>query len=699
MTAQPGDQTQPGETQFDELAEEEHAQLASPHVWARLVPLAEPTAPKELVDEAVVVGRSREKGCHLVFSHARISSRHCEIRRWNGQALLTDTSQNGTFVNSYRIAKDDPVLLQSGDEVALLQPRSATDDYRQNCFVFMMRPEGLGRAAEGAAPAGFDSVPGPRVSSGVDVDALLAARAAQPVDVGRAHPAASERPSADQAAPPPRPAEAAAARAPLAPAGPSEHADDLLRAYELHEELGKGAFAVVRRGVHRQTGEHFAIKVIAKKRLLGPGATPSAEEKEKVLREAKILKRMKHEHVVKLYDVIETHDNLYLVMELVNGGELFDDLCNHGAFPEQQARELTAQLLSALGYLHAQGIAHRDLKPENILLAYERAAAPAPSQPRSASGPVPRLKLADFGLAKMIQGESSARTFCGTPQYFAPEVLESRDSARGYGTACDMWSAGVILYILLSGQAPFEGEDIFAQVRRGQYALPHERWQGISMEAKHILSRMMMVDPARRITVDAALRHPWMRCEALSEAELLQLAHPANSARGVQASATPLAIDEIEEQSSEEEPPPSKAHRPHARPASESARPSRPKASAATLTTSTAQPTAAQAHPPLRNSGSGLMAPPKAPGAAARSAPSAVDAALAAKRKRVGGGSSVANRLPLPSGPLLGHAKHPLVSNAGRPPLVLPPPPPLNGTAAAAAPGERPLSVKAAASR
>lgn len=122
----------------------------------------------------------------------------------------------------------------------------------------------------------------------------------------------------------------------------------------------------------------------------------------------------------------QTHDSLYLVMELVEGGELYDDLSKHGAFPEHQARELTAQLLSALGYLHAQGIVHRDLKPENILLAYEANTAPGPSQPRSVDCGVPLLKLADFGLAKMIHGGSAAKTFCGTPQYFAVRRLRAR---------------------------------------------------------------------------------------------------------------------------------------------------------------------------------------------------------------------------------------------------------------------------------
>lgn len=311
MTAQPADlSTQQPETQLEDLADET---LASPRprAWARLVPLADPSAQYELVSEVVVVGRIREKGCHVTFSHPRISARHCEIRLREGEALLTDLSQNGTFVNAGKLAKESPTVIQSGDEVALLQPRSAPADLRRSSFYIFLRNDGGGGGARAcsagcAAPAAAADMRAPPahfaplVPPGVDVDALLAQRAPLPVALDGAH-LPELRPPAVRA----QPAQPRAAAAQLVPSMPSGAMDDLLKTYELHEVLGQGSFAVVRRGVHRQSGEHFAIKVITKRKLLGQRTTPSAEEKEKVLREAKILKRIKHDNVIKLYDVIE----------------------------------------------------------------------------------------------------------------------------------------------------------------------------------------------------------------------------------------------------------------------------------------------------------------------------------------------------------------------------------------------------------
>jgi serine/threonine protein kinase len=171
----------------------------------------------------------------------------------------------------------------------------------------------------------------------------------------------------------------------------------------------------------------------------------------------------------------------------------------------------------ALKYLHEQQIVHRDLKPENILL-----------QHRSSYGP-PQVKIADFGLAKLVGNEKMASTFCGTPQYFAPEVLESRNSHRGYDTACDLWSLGVILYILLCGSPPFSDNSsqgpsqggsqlsIFDQIKAGVSQAHFEGggWPGISAAAKQLVQGLLVVDPRGRLTVDGALQHPWMRGETV----------------------------------------------------------------------------------------------------------------------------------------------------------------------------------------
>ena len=242
---------------------------------------------------------------------------------------------------------------------------------------------------------------------------------------------------------------------------------------------------------------------------------------EKVLAEARILKNLSHPNIIKFHDIFENDRELCLVMELVEGGELFDYLVEHGPFNEPDARCIMQQLLEALQYLHSRNIVHRDLKPENILLDRSCSTAAGPS----GSQAPPTVKIADFGLAKLVGEKKVTSTFCGTPQYFAPEVLESRESHRGYDSACDLWSVGVIMYILLCGSPPFDESrpshiasaptrSIFEQIKAGisvQEHLTGDVWEGVSPAAKHLVGKLLMVSPVRRISVEAALRHNWMR--------------------------------------------------------------------------------------------------------------------------------------------------------------------------------------------
>lgn len=182
---------------------------------------------------------------------------------------------------------------------------------------------------------------------------------------------------------------------------PDPHTKSFGGEYELINELGRGSFAVVKKVRHRKTGVHYALKSIDKKRLLrGAGGQLHAEHKDKVLSEARILKSMSHPGIIKFHDIFETDDELCLVMELVEGGELFDYLCAHGPFKEDDARCIMDQLLQALHYLHSKHIVHRDLKPENILLRQQQRAADGTTPP-------PRIKIADFGLAKASCGPPS----------------------------------------------------------------------------------------------------------------------------------------------------------------------------------------------------------------------------------------------------------------------------------------------------
>merc|ERR1712137_291269 len=230
--------------------------------------------------------------------------------------------------------------------------------------------------------------------------------------------------------------------------------------YFLKETLGSGAFAEVRRGVHRETHEQFAVKIISKKKHCKND--PQAQER--LMKEVEILRSIDHPGVVGIVDVHDTEDTLYLVLELVTGGELFDLINQKSLFEEDEARPLVKQMLDTLSYLHDKGIAHRDLKFENILLKDKN---------------YDTVKISDFGLSRIIREGSFMQTICGTPEYLAPEVLGngSGKSKTGYSIAVDMWSMGVILYTMVCGVRPFEGSEtggVFQVIQTGIYHWPDD---------------------------------------------------------------------------------------------------------------------------------------------------------------------------------------------------------------------------------
>ncbi|KAL8616041.1 Calcium/calmodulin-dependent protein kinase type II subunit delta [Nucella lapillus] len=279
--------------------------------------------------------------------------------------------------------------------------------------------------------------------------------------------------------------------------------------YELKEELGKGAFSIVRRCVQKATGLEFAAKIINTKKL-------SARDHQKLEREARICRLLKHPNIVRLHDSIQDEGFHYLVFDLVTGGELFEDIVAREFYSEADAsrciqqilegvhnchthsiihRDLK-QILESVNYCHLHGIVHRDLKPENLLLA---------SKAKGAA-----VKLADFGLAIEVQGDQQAWFgFAGTPGYLSPEVLRKDP----YGKPVDVWACGVILYILLVGYPPFWDEDqhrLYAQIKTGAYDYPSPEWDTVTPEAKHLINSMLTVNPAKRITASEALKHPWI---------------------------------------------------------------------------------------------------------------------------------------------------------------------------------------------
>ncbi|XP_072289309.1 calcium/calmodulin-dependent protein kinase (CaM kinase) II beta 1 isoform X40 [Eucyclogobius newberryi] len=269
--------------------------------------------------------------------------------------------------------------------------------------------------------------------------------------------------------------------------------------YQLYEELGKGAFSVVRRCVKLCTGQEHAAKIINTKKL-------SARDHQKLEREARICRLLKHSNIVRLHDSISEEGFHYLLFDLVTGGELFEDIVAREYYSEADASHCIQQILEAVLHCHQMGVVHRDLKPENLLLA---------SKCKNAA-----VKLADFGLAIEVQGDQQAWFgFAGTPGYLSPEVLRK----EAYGKPVDIWACGVILYILLVGYPPFWDEDqhkLYQQIKAGAYDFPSPEWDTVTPEAKNLINQMLTINPAKRITAQEALKHPWV-CQRSTVASMM----------------------------------------------------------------------------------------------------------------------------------------------------------------------------------
>ncbi|XP_054688734.1 calcium/calmodulin-dependent protein kinase type II subunit gamma isoform X7 [Grus americana] len=293
--------------------------------------------------------------------------------------------------------------------------------------------------------------------------------------------------------------------------------------YQLYEELGKGAFSVVRRCVKKSSSQEYAAKIINTKKLSArefePVSIPDVvtatsrasvllllRNHQKLEREARICRLLKHPNIVRLHDSISEEGFHYLVFDLVTGGELFEDIVAREYYSEADASHCIHQILESVNHIHQHDIVHRDLKPENLLLA---------SKCKGAA-----VKLADFGLAIEVQGEQQAWFgFAGTPGYLSPEVLRKDP----YGKPVDIWACGVILYILLVGYPPFWDEDqhkLYQQIKAGAYDFPSPEWDTVTPEAKNLINQMLTINPAKRITADQALKHPWV-CQRSTVASMM----------------------------------------------------------------------------------------------------------------------------------------------------------------------------------
>jgi len=266
---------------------------------------------------------------------------------------------------------------------------------------------------------------------------------------------------------------------------------DELPGWTLSKELGSGHFAKVKLGTRKSDGLQVAVKIIKK---------PKGSKIKLVQAEVDILKKIDHPYIVKCFDHYDTGEKMYLMMELMDGGELFDRIVDKGHYTEDDCKVTTAKLLDAIRYLHEAGIAHRDLKPENMLMTDTTENA--------------EVKITDFGLGKVFDAHSEVmQTPCGTPGYIAPEVL----MMKGYNKACDIWSLGVIIYILLCGFPPFYADNdalLFEKIKKGEFQFLRPYWDPISDVAKDLIRKMLTVDWKQRVTAQECLQHPFVKAQA-----------------------------------------------------------------------------------------------------------------------------------------------------------------------------------------
>jgi len=262
---------------------------------------------------------------------------------------------------------------------------------------------------------------------------------------------------------------------------------DINDKYIMGEEIGRGGFSVVREATCREDGEKYAVKIVEK--------TLIQDEIKLLRREIEIMKQVEHENILKLIEIFEDDEKVYIVMELVDGSELFDRIVNKGYYSEKSTVHIVKQILNAVKYLHSKNIAHRDLKPENLLC--------------SGSGANEIVKIADFGLSKLFSGDEELTTSCGTPGYVAPEVLMS----ESYDKSVDMWGIGIITYILLAGYPPFYGDNdtqLFEKIMNADYDFDDECWDDVSELAKDFIRHLLVKNPDERFTAEQALDHLWI---------------------------------------------------------------------------------------------------------------------------------------------------------------------------------------------
>lgn len=454
--------------------------------WAKLISKSSKNAsifelmPKEADLEGrynlVTLGRSGSCEIKLPTS-VRISNRHCTIYcKLNLsipgspflEAFIEDESANGTFLKYTKLKKHQPQQLRNGDEIYLVNPNiSSSNDEEINNYGFYVVLE----------------LPNQKLCSSNNrslrsqnlLEKVLLQRTTTVIRILK-----EERVITDF--------------------------------YSFCNEIGNGGYGSVYDAIKKDTGTHYAVKVIDIKRCLkltfGDGDNIT-EGIQKILKEAEILRKLSHPNIIKLIDIFSDSKNFYLVMELSTGGDIFDRLTKKGRYSEDEAKLVFKQLLEAIDYLHDRKIAHRDLKPENILLA---------SKVNDTE-----IKITDFGVAGSMEhtrsntsssssqnGLKSFKTFVGTEAYLAPEVIEAKVASGTYDVMADMWSAGVILYVLFAVRYPISSLDMLRNSKMFKYDLSSEPWPKISDLAKDLIRKLLVLDPKKRLSAKEALKHPWL---------------------------------------------------------------------------------------------------------------------------------------------------------------------------------------------
>ncbi|GAA5987117.1 hypothetical protein JCM10908_001032 [Rhodotorula pacifica] len=386
------------------------------------------------------VGRHPKSDLRL--NGPKISSTHAKI--WiepdTGIIRLENLGTNGTYVRNSKISKGNVTILESGDPI-IFGPASADFDHEFR-YIFQCDPS------------------------------LGSSRPSDPYGLGEL----SQSQSAD---------------------GTSIHSF-----YEVREQIGKGSFAVVRKGVRRSDGMMVAIKIIQRARFAHNPKTV-----EMIEREVGIIQTLEHRFCVRCYDYFEDDQRIWLVLEYVDGGDLLEFVMKRRGLKESEVREIALMICEAVAYLHSRGITHRDLKPENLLLT---------------RGEHPVCKVTDFGLAKMVDDQTRLLTMCGTPTYLAPEVILNPNPKAGYGSIVDAWSIGVVLWCCLTNQTPFdetESEPLALRMRSRQVDMAMPRSLGVSDVAIDFLQKLLNPDPRYRMSCAEALKHPWLITKGSSDAE------------------------------------------------------------------------------------------------------------------------------------------------------------------------------------